>query len=165
LKPLGWGCLLISAGFWLLGNYITKRQLAEFEDLMKFNFCEEPAVKLALIKTAVHSGCNLLRSFECLAEPLEALNLRSSVHQLKNGVPYKYAGLPDYLMCLEPAYTDGVSPLPLISAKLQEITTARRSGAGAAGEKLGVQLVVPLGACYLPAFIFLGIVPVIVGML
>ena len=37
--------------------------------------------------------------------------------------------------------------------------------AEAAAERLGVKMMLPLGACFLPAFILLGVVPVVVSML
>lgn len=38
-------------------------------------------------------------------------------------------------------------------------------GAEQAAEKLGVQLVVPLGLCSLPAFICLGVIPVLISLI
>ncbi len=41
-----------------------------------------------------------------------------------------------------------------------------RPAAGLAGaERLAVRLVLPLGTCVLPAFVLIGVVPVVVGVL
>jgi pilus assembly protein TadC len=39
-----------------------------------------------------------------------------------------------------------------------------RAGSSAAARRVGVQAVAPLGLCFLPAFVLLGIVPVIAGL-
>lgn len=41
---------------------------------------------------------------------------------------------------------------------------AARAASSAAARRAGVQVVAPLGLCFLPAFVFLGIVPVVVGL-
>ncbi|GIH22507.1 hypothetical protein Aph01nite_08170 [Acrocarpospora phusangensis] len=41
---------------------------------------------------------------------------------------------------------------------------ATRSASSAAARKVGVQAVAPLGLCFLPAFVFLGIIPVVAGL-
>jgi pilus assembly protein TadC len=41
---------------------------------------------------------------------------------------------------------------------------ASRAASAAAARKVGVQAVAPLGLCFLPAFVFLGIVPVVAGL-
>lgn len=41
---------------------------------------------------------------------------------------------------------------------------AARAASHAAARKVGVQAVAPLGLCFLPAFVFLGIVPVVAGL-
>src|SRR5438034_11261195 len=46
-----------------------------------------------------------------------------------------------------------------------DLRTARLTGAEAAAQRAGVLLVLPLGLCFLPAFIVAGIVPVIVAVL
>ncbi|MCT9932488.1 type II secretion system F family protein [Planotetraspora sp. A-T 1434] len=41
---------------------------------------------------------------------------------------------------------------------------ASRAASAAAARRVGVQAVAPLGLCFLPAFVFLGIVPVVAGL-
>ncbi|GLW98320.1 type II secretion system F family protein [Microtetraspora sp. NBRC 16547] len=41
---------------------------------------------------------------------------------------------------------------------------AARASSSAAARKAGVQAVAPLGLCFLPAFVFLGIIPVVAGL-
>ena len=46
-----------------------------------------------------------------------------------------------------------------------DLRTARLAGAEAAAQRAGVLLVLPLGLCFLPAFIVAGVLPVIVAVL
>ena len=48
---------------------------------------------------------------------------------------------------------------------LRRLRTARLAAVEAAGQRAGVLLVLPLGLCFLPAFVLAGIVPVIVAVL
>ncbi|MFJ2028328.1 type II secretion system F family protein [Streptosporangium sp. NPDC087985] len=41
---------------------------------------------------------------------------------------------------------------------------AARAASSAAARRVGVQVVAPLGLCFLPAFVFLGIIPVVAGL-
>ena len=41
---------------------------------------------------------------------------------------------------------------------------AARAASSAAAQRVGVQAVAPLGLCFLPAFVFLGIIPVVAGL-
>lgn len=45
-----------------------------------------------------------------------------------------------------------------------DATAAARAASSAAARRVGVQTVAPLGLCFLPAFVLLGIVPVIAGL-
>ena len=57
------------------------------------------------------------------------------------------------------------SPLDVLVSELA-IETRQRTAhdAAAAGERAGVLIAGPLGVCFLPAFICLGVVPVVAGL-
>jgi pilus assembly protein TadC len=58
------------------------------------------------------------------------------------------------------------SALAAAFTRLADDQRARRStDAEAAARRAGVLIVLPLGLCFLPAFVFAGIVPVIVAVL
>lgn len=65
--------------------------------------------------------------------------------------------------CLRPGWEDGASPGPLLAATAASLRAGRQARDREAAERLAVRLVLPLGLCHLPAFIILGIVPVVVG--
>ncbi|MDP9801089.1 hypothetical protein J2S49_001165 [Arcanobacterium wilhelmae] len=64
---------------------------------------------------------------------------------------------------LAPAWLDGAAPVPLLQRSAQTLRVTRARRAKEAAAKLGSQLVVPLGLCFLPAFVLLGVVPVVVS--
>lgn len=68
--------------------------------------------------------------------------------------------------CLRPGWEDGASPAALLAATAANLRAGRRARDEEAAERLSVRLVLPLGACHLPAFVILGIAPVVasVGM-
>ncbi len=65
---------------------------------------------------------------------------------------------------LQPAWSAGASPVPLLHAAAHRMRSRRRAQTRAAAGRLGVQLVVPLALCYLPAFVLVGLVPVVVSL-
>src|SRR5699024_6503018 len=64
---------------------------------------------------------------------------------------------------LEPAWVDGVSPVPLLRQAAESIRARRTARARAAAARPGVRLVLPLGLCLLPACVRLGLGPVLVS--
>lgn len=64
---------------------------------------------------------------------------------------------------LRASWTDGAAPVPLIERSAQSLRLRRQRNAKEAAAKLGARLVMPLGLCFLPAFILVGIVPVVAG--
>ncbi|MDO4243827.1 MAG: hypothetical protein Q4C85_08750 [Actinomyces sp.] len=66
--------------------------------------------------------------------------------------------------CLRPGWEDGASPGPLLAGTAAALRASRRAQDEEAAERLAVRLVLPLGACSLPAFIILGIVPVVLSV-
>lgn len=65
--------------------------------------------------------------------------------------------------CLRAAWTDGAAPVPLIERSAHTLRLQRQRNAKEAAERLGARLVLPLGLCFLPAFILIGVVPVVAG--
>jgi len=62
------------------------------------------------------------------------------------------------------ASTSGVRAAALLYATARDARERRRADATEAARRAGVQAVVPLGACFLPAFVLLGIVPTLAGL-
>ncbi len=79
-----------------------------------------------------------------------------------------WAGTPDRLhpvaRTLEQAWTLGAAPGTALRRRAASIRRDRRRAAREAAGRLGVLLVLPLGLCFLPAFVLTGLVPVLISL-
>lgn len=64
---------------------------------------------------------------------------------------------------LRPSWEDGVAPAGALRATAAHLRRERQGAALAAAGRLGVRLVLPLAVCHLPAFVLVGLVPVLVS--
>nr|WP_195969361.1 type II secretion system F family protein [Cellulomonas hominis] len=65
---------------------------------------------------------------------------------------------------LEAAWRTGAPAGPALRAAAAELRRTRERAAREAAGRLGVRLVVPLGLCFLPAFVLVGLVPVLASL-
>jgi len=89
-----------------------------------------------------------------------ALLLGATWAEAWDGAPEVLAPLVD---ALEPAWVDGAAPGPLLRQAAGSVRSTRHREAQEAAARLGVRLVLPLGLCFLPAFVLLGLVPVVLA--
>ncbi|HWS57895.1 MAG TPA: type II secretion system F family protein [Actinotalea sp.] len=83
--------------------------------------------------------------------------------------PEAWAGAPGELEpvadALRPAWEQGAPPAGGLRAAAEQVRREGQAAALEAAARLGVRLVLPLGLCHLPAFVLVGIVPVVVALL
>jgi hypothetical protein len=103
--------------------------------------------------TDVGTGAALLRAGR-------ALLLGAAWPEAWDGAPGTLVPLAD---ALEPAWVDGAAPGPLLRQAAASVRSTRHREAQEAAARLGVRLVLPLGLCFLPAFVLLGLVPVVLA--
>lgn len=89
-----------------------------------------------------------------------ALLLGAPWEEAWDGSPRALVALAD---ALEPAWVDGAAPGPLLRQAAGSVRATRHREAQEAAARLGVRLVLPLGLCFLPAFVLLGLVPVVLA--
>ncbi|WP_456599051.1 type II secretion system F family protein [Blastococcus sp. SYSU DS0616] len=75
--------------------------------------------------------------------------------------PAELAGLARVLVR---AGESGAAAVPALVALAEETRTAARAQAQAAVQRAGVWVLAPLGLCFLPAFVCLGVVPLVLGI-
>lgn len=63
------------------------------------------------------------------------------------------------------AYTTGAPTAELLELTAVQERARRRQRIDEQAARLGVQMVLPLGLCFLPAFILLGVIPVVLGLM
>lgn len=132
----------------------------------------DTALMLELLAAQLRAGLSPLSALTALAEALNSGQLRAICRRLQMGATWEaaWAGtatgswgpLRD---ALAPAYTAGSPSAPLLRALADAQRLSERRAAERAAGKLSVALVVPLGLCSLPAFICLGIVPILISLL
>ncbi len=132
---------------------------------------------LELIGAMLDAGAGLGRALElvaALAVPEIGSPLRPVVAALAIGADWKTAWrssspMAPQLRALEDALRfaalTGAPSSAILYAQAARIRRERYRAAEKQAAALGVKLVVPLGLCSLPAFVCLGIVPVLLAML
>ena len=132
----------------------------------------DTALVLELLAAQLRAGLAPLAALGALAEALNSRPLHAVCQRLQMGSSWgsawsgSAAGTFGELRdALAPAYTGGAPSTALLLSLADAHRLSERRAAERAAGKLSVALVVPLGLCSLPAFICLGIVPIIISLL
>lgn len=133
----------------------------------------ETGVLLELLAAAVRSGAAVPRALDVVGSCVggrEGAGLRAAGAALLLGASWEaaWSTAPQRLAvvqrALRPAWLHGAAPAPALRAAAQASRQDRTAAAKAAAARLAVHLVLPLGACFLPAFVLVGLVPVLVSL-
>lgn len=132
----------------------------------------DTALVLELLAAQLRAGLAPLAALGTLAEALNSRALHTVCQRLQMGSGWgsawsgSAAGTFGELRdALAPAYTGGAPSTALLLSLADAHRLNERRAAERAAGKLSVALVVPLGLCSLPAFICLGIVPILISLL
>lgn len=132
----------------------------------------DTALVLELLAAQLRAGLAPLAALGTLAEALNSRALHTVCQRLQMGSSWgnawsgSAAGTFGELRdALAPAYTGGAPSTALLLSLADAHRLSERRAAERAAGKLSVALVVPLGLCSLPAFICLGIVPILISLL
>lgn len=132
----------------------------------------DTALVLELLAAQLRAGLAPLAALGTLAEALNSRPLHAVCQHLQMGSGWgsawsgSAAGTFGELRdALAPAYTGGAPSTALLLSLADAHRLSERRAAERAAGKLSVALVVPLGLCSLPAFICLGIVPILISLL
>lgn len=133
----------------------------------------DPAVVLDLVDVALAAGASIPDALHGLGAALApaqgAEDLTAAGTALRLGASWAeaWAGsarlLEPLVTALEPAWVDGADPGPLVRRAAAGVRARRHRAAREAAERLGARLVLPLGLCFLPAFVLLSLVPVLLS--
>lgn len=134
----------------------------------------EVAVLLDLLDAACLAGAGVpaaLAAVGAAAGGDRGHALRRAAGALALGAPWDEAwaagadaALAPVRDALRPTWVDGAAPGGTLRAVAATLRRERRARASEAAGRLGVRLVVPLAVCHLPAFVLVGLVPVLVSM-
>lgn len=132
----------------------------------------DTALVLELLAAQLRAGLAPLAALGTLAEALNSRPLYTVCQRLQMGSSWGSAWsgsaagpFGELRDALAPAYTGGAPSTALLLSLADAHRLSERRAAERAAGKLSVALVVPLGLCSLPAFICLGIVPIIISLL
>ncbi|GAA2722003.1 hypothetical protein CAE01nite_27070 [Cellulomonas aerilata] len=131
------------------------------------------AVLLSLLEAAIGSGAGLPRALAAVGRAVggadgHAMERASAGLVLGAGWEVAWSGagprLTPVVTALAATWTTGAAPGPALRAAAEQLRRERRTAAREAAGRLGVRLVLPLGLCFLPAFVLIGLVPVLVSL-
>ncbi|WP_314728844.1 type II secretion system F family protein [Rothia mucilaginosa] len=132
----------------------------------------DTALVLELLAAQLRAGLAPLAALGALAEALNSRPLHAVCQRLQMGSGWGIAWsgpaagtFGELRDALAPAYTGGAPSTALLLSLADAHRLSERRAAERAAGKLSVALVVPLGLCSLPAFICLGIVPILISLL
>ncbi|GII98453.1 type II secretion system (T2SS) protein F [Sediminihabitans luteus] len=132
-------------------------------------------VLLELVGAAIRAGAGVPRALAAVGGALgvstaDGAALARAADALVLGSPWDeaWAGAPPRLevlaAALRPTWEAGASPAEALRVAAEQSRQAAAARARTAAGRLGVHLVLPLGACFLPAFVLVGLVPVLVAL-
>lgn len=145
-----------------------KRGTESFEQGSEAAMLLDLTAALLSVGVGIEAALNRLARTVPGAQPLARVH-----HALAAGASWNQAmdlveshpELEVYCKHLRFAYATGAPSASMLRAAAQQARAQRREGSQRRAEELGVKMMLPLGGCFLPAFILLGVVPVVLSML
>jgi len=130
-------------------------------------------VVLELLAAALHTGVSIPRALKTVGAAIGGVDgpvLLQVGRQLELGASWNQAWrkarveLQTIGTALRPAWEAGASPTASLRAAGETSQRHQLEQSKLAAARLGVQLVLPLGLCLLPAFVLIGLVPVLLSL-
>lgn len=133
----------------------------------------DAALVLALVEAALTTGSAIPTALTAVGRAIDgpsgaALERAGSALVLGATWSTAWSGAPAATrpVCdaLESAWRAGAPPVPGLRARAERLRRERRRAVRTAAARLAVHLVLPLGACFLPAFVLVGLVPIVLSL-
>lgn len=146
-SPVGWGCLVVAAALVVVGRIWSARLVRVAEPDGRI-----PGVLLDAWAVALSGGGAWSGARDAVERAFRAGSLGAAERRRLSET-------------LSLARRAGVPAAALLRSAAEDLRDDHAAESLAAAERLGVRLVVPLGVCVLPAFVLVGVVPVVIGIL
>jgi len=177
-NPIGVACVVLGGGLLWAGRRWSAALAARATRSRV-----DAGLELELLAIAMSSGASIDRARTLVADALEAgsvggegaagASTRGGVARSRpaaqqgggarpHGVPLSSRSAPDAVIAL--AVRAGAPVADLLRAESFRLRRVARADGAARAAALGVRLMLPLGACVLPAFVLLGVVPLLVSV-
>ncbi len=166
--PLGWGFLVVGGGLWWAGRVWLRSFVRRAENAGSDAGPE--SLPFALLEAAIESGLDVRTAVGEVGEALGGAGrgLVAVMEGLSRGEPWPRAwegsGRPRLERALRSAWLRGASPVPMLEATRRAIVERGREDAEGEAGRLGVKATLPLTLCLLPAFVVLGVLPLVVSL-
>jgi len=137
-------------------------------------------VILELLVAALQTGASIPRALKAVGSAIGGRNgpaLVRAGRQLELGAPWdeawrsgsdaqppNFAELDPVAGALRPAWEVGASPTASLRTAGESVNRRQVEASRLAAARLAVRLVLPLGLCLLPAFVLIGLVPVLLSL-
>jgi len=144
--PVGWGCLVVGCGLIVVAVRWNRRLVRSATPTQA-----SPGLECELMAVAVTGGGSLAQARSVVVEALDRFGLPNDGDQLD-----------DVLRLSREA---GVPAAELLRAEAEELRHTADADARAAAATLSVRLMLPLGLCVLPAFLALGVLPLMIAVI
>jgi tight adherence protein B len=144
--PIGWGCLLVGAVLIGFGRRWNRRLIAAAQPNEA-----APGIECELMAIAASGGASMERAREAVNQAIREFGLAARMERI-DGV-------------LELSHRAGVPAAELLRSEAEEIRRQAQAQAQSKAAALSVRLMLPLGVCILPAFMVLGVLPLIVTVI
>ena len=157
-------CAFVGVAAWAAGVASCRRILARCRRVEEGI---DGALACDLVASALACGAAIPRALDALAEACAAETLSWAAASLRLGATWADAweDTPEWSRslrdALEASWTSGTAPDTLLARSAAWERRSRLVDAKAQAEELSVRLVGPLGAFFLPAFLALGIAPLL----
>ncbi|KMY23402.1 tight adherence protein B [Actinobaculum suis] len=161
---------LFTAGAYTSPRFFARRRPAPPPALPP----SDPATLADLARAALVSGASVPDALRAVAaataEEQEPCGLELTARLLVLGASWEeaWAHVPERCRILRdtlaPSWHDGAAPVPLLRRASASHRARRIREAREAAAELGTRLVLPLTTCFLPAFVLLGVVPIIASL-
>ncbi|TLP73112.1 type II secretion system F family protein [Nesterenkonia sphaerica] len=157
-----------AAGRWRTRFGLRARRRAEPVQTAECDLLLDLTAGLLSAGVGIEAALDRLAAVVPDAQPLAGVHRR-----LIAGAPWAQAAeavdehpqLHTYCEHLSFAYATGAPSARMLQAAAGQVRSQARNAAATEAEKLSVKMLLPLAVCFLPAFVLLGVVPVVASML
>ncbi|MBN2176494.1 MAG: hypothetical protein JW722_02425 [Demequinaceae bacterium] len=166
--PLGWLLLVMGGGMWWVGSAWLRRMVACAE--AAGSDATQVVLPLVLVEAAVVSGLDVRSALADVGHALGpgGAGLVGVSESLAAGAAWSEAwegaGFAALDRALRSSWFRGASPAAMLRAAQDAIVEGGREAAEREAARLGVRATLPLSLCLLPAFIVLGVMPLVVAL-
>lgn len=144
--PVGWSCLALGVVLLVAAALWNRRLVARATP-----HTATPGLEFDLMAIAVSGGSSLDRARAICSEALDRFALQASLDRTA-----EVLGL---------SHRAGVPAAELLRSEADEQRRVARADAEQKAAALSVQLMLPLGLCVLPAFVMLGVMPLLIAVI